>query len=51
VPIKAGTRVESRVHPLHVEIWHAGRRIVWRDDQDQKMRQSGLESAVAANDD
>ncbi len=27
VPIKACTRVEARVHPLHVEIWHAGRRI------------------------
>jgi transposase len=27
VPVKAGTRVEARVHPLHVEVWHAGRRI------------------------
>jgi hypothetical protein len=26
-------------------------RILWRDDQDRKIRQSGLESAVAANDD
>jgi hypothetical protein len=24
---------------------------LWRDDQDRKIRQSGLESAVAANDD
>ncbi len=27
VPVKAGTRVEARVHPLHVEVWHAGQRI------------------------
>ncbi len=27
VPVKAGTRVEARVHPLHVEVWHAGHRI------------------------
>jgi hypothetical protein len=27
VPVKAGTRVEARVHPLHVEVWHAGRRV------------------------
>ena len=25
VPVRAGTRVEARIHPLHVEIWHAGR--------------------------
>ena len=25
VPACAGTRVEARVHPLHVEIWHGGR--------------------------
>jgi hypothetical protein len=24
VPVRAGTRVEVRVHPLHVEIWHGG---------------------------
>jgi transposase len=24
VPVRAGTRVEARVHPLHVEIWHGG---------------------------
>jgi len=24
---KTGTRVEARVHPLHVEVWHAGQRI------------------------
>ena len=27
VPARAGTRVEARIHPLHVEIWHAGHRI------------------------
>lgn len=27
VPIKAGSRVEARVHPSHVEVWHAGRRV------------------------
>lgn len=27
VPVRAGVRVEVRVHPLHVEIWHAGRLI------------------------
>ena len=27
VPVRAGTRVEARVYPLHVEVWHAGRRI------------------------
>jgi len=24
-PVRAGTQVEARVHPTHVEIWHAGR--------------------------
>ena len=27
VPARAGSRVEARVHPLHVEIWQGGRRI------------------------
>ncbi len=27
VPAQAGSRVEARVHPLHVEIWQGGRRI------------------------
>ncbi|EQD69686.1 transposase (25), partial [mine drainage metagenome] len=27
VPAKAGTRVEARIRPLHVEIWHAGKQI------------------------
>src|SRR5271157_6599176 len=25
VPIRAGARVEARIQPLHVEVWHAGR--------------------------
>ena len=27
VPVRAGTRVEARVYPLQVELWHGGRRI------------------------
>jgi hypothetical protein len=27
VPARAGTRVEARIHPVHVESWHAGRLI------------------------
>ena len=27
VPAPAGSRVEARIHPLHVEIWRAGHRI------------------------
>jgi len=27
VPAAAGSRVEARIHPLHVEIWRAGHRI------------------------
>lgn len=27
VPVKVGTRVEARIRPLHVEIWHAGKQI------------------------
>ena len=27
VPARAGSRVEARVHPLQVELWHGGRRI------------------------
>ena len=26
-PVRAGTRVEARVYPLQVELWHGGRRI------------------------
>jgi hypothetical protein len=27
VPVKSGSRVEARAYPLHVEIWHSGRRV------------------------
>ncbi len=27
VPLQAGTRAEARVHPSHVEVWHAGGRV------------------------
>jgi hypothetical protein len=27
VPVRAGTRIEARVYPLQVELWHGGRRI------------------------
>jgi transposase len=27
VPVKVGTRVEARIRPLHVEIWHGGKQI------------------------
>jgi transposase len=42
VPVKAGTRVEARVHPLHVEIWHAGRRIA-RHERCHSRRQQVLD--------
>ena len=42
VPVKAGTRVEARVHPLHVEIWHSGRRIA-RHERCHRRRQQVLD--------
>jgi transposase len=27
VPVKAGTRVQARIYPLHVEVWHEGQRV------------------------
>jgi len=42
VPIKAGSRVEARIHPLHVEIWHAGRRIA-RHERCHRRRQYVLD--------
>src|SRR4051812_27006880 len=27
VPVKAGTRVQARIHPLHVEVWDEGQRV------------------------
>jgi transposase len=42
VPVRAGTRVEVRVHPLHVEIWHGGRRIA-RHERCHSRRQHVLD--------
>ena len=42
VPIRAGTRVEARVHPLHVEIWHAGR-LIARHERCHSRRQHVLD--------
>jgi len=42
VPARSGTRVEARVHPLHVEIWHAGRRIA-RHERCHSRRQHVLD--------
>jgi transposase len=42
VPIKAGTRVEGRVYPSHVEIWHGGRRIA-RHERCHRRRQHVLD--------
>ena len=42
VPARAGTRVEARIHPLHVEIWHAGRRIA-RHERCHSRRQHVLD--------
>ncbi len=38
VPVRAGSRVEARVHPLHIEIWHAGR-LVARHERCHSRRQ------------
>jgi len=27
VPVRAGTRVEARIYPTHVDLWHGGRRL------------------------
>src|SRR5487761_465835 len=42
VPARAGTRVEARVHPLHVEIWHAGR-LIARHERCYSRRQHVLD--------
>ena len=42
VPVKAGTRVEAHVHPLHVEVWHAGPRIA-RHERCHSRRQQVLD--------
>ncbi len=42
VPIRAGARVEARVHPLPVEIWHAGR-LIARHERCHSRRQHVLD--------
>ena len=42
VPLRAGSRVEARVYPLHVEIWHAGRRVA-RHERCHRRRQHVLD--------
>ena len=42
VPVKAGIRVEAHVHPLHVEVWHAGQRIA-RHERCYSRRQQVLD--------
>jgi hypothetical protein len=42
VPVRAGARVEARVHPLHVEIWHTGR-VVARHERCHSRRQHVLD--------
>jgi hypothetical protein len=41
-PVRAGTRVEARIHPLHVEIWHAGR-LIARHERCHNRRQHVLD--------
>jgi transposase len=42
VPARVGTRVEARVYPLHVEIWHAGR-LIARHERCHSRRQHVLD--------
>ena len=42
VPVQAGSRVEARAYPLHVEIWHAGRRVA-RHERCHRRRQQVLD--------
>src|SRR3954468_10145355 len=42
VPVRAGTRVEARIHPLHVEVWHAGR-LIARHERCHSRRQHVLD--------
>jgi transposase len=42
VPARAGSRVEARVHPLHVEIWHPGR-LIARHERCHSRRQYVLD--------
>ena len=42
VPIRAGSRVEVRIRPLHVEVWHAGR-LIARHERCHRRRQHVLD--------
>ena len=42
VPVKAGSRVEARIRPLHVEIWHGGKQIA-RHERCHRRRQHVLD--------
>jgi hypothetical protein len=42
VPIRASARVEARMHPLRVEVWHAGR-LIARHDRCHSRRQHVLD--------
>jgi hypothetical protein len=42
VPLRAGSRVEARVYPLHVEVWHSGRRVA-RHERCHRRRQQVLD--------
>jgi transposase len=42
VPVRAGSRVEARAYPLHVELWHAGRRVA-RHERCHRRRQHVLD--------
>jgi hypothetical protein len=42
VPVGAGSRVEARAYPLHVELWHAGRRVA-RHERCHSRRQHVLD--------
>jgi transposase len=42
VPVKAGTRVQARIYPLHVEVWHEGQRVA-RHERCHRVRQQILD--------
>ena len=42
VPVRSGIRVEARVYPLHVEVWHAGR-LIARHERCHSRRQHVLD--------
>ncbi len=42
VPSRTGSRVEARIHPLHVEVWHAGH-LIARHERCHSRRQHVLD--------